>query len=446
MRKFFVLQTLLVAALTCFSQTKVTEEMDLGYPDRNALSIPKEFTYDNTPLLTMYDNTEDRNLLVYDEDINLIKTINIRQEKTFNYQLLYQDEEREVTAVNATETEQTLNVTYEQWIIQQSRVDPSFSEEKVSITKEANGDSLIIVDLTNPYVPIEQLYFNYNYFGKQYPKRYWRSKGGLMYQYTITYTVTYGDWHSVGTRTENRQETLRRIQLCNINLNYGDGRANYYFEASQTLFNDDEEFEYIIPKYELSANGSTGSSSSEPIIEPSYGEETIETHRSTIISGKSKLALVGFQVVTADGNIVSDLLFDNGFSASVYPNYAYVITIGSKTYLAFEGYMNDKRCTVFYAIDRNGTNKIKKVNAAPARMMVSPTIAHRTEQITVTLDEKNDTHEIFVVNSAGQIVKRVPVAAGQKTVSFPAQSLSQGLNIVNTTDKSTANSCKIIIK
>ena len=79
-------------------------------------------------------------------------------------------------------------------------------------------------------------------------------------------------------------------------------------------------------------------------------------------------------------------------------------------------------------------------------MMVSPTIAHRTEQITVTLDEKNDTHEIFVVNSAGQIVKRVPVAAGQKTVSFSAQSLSQGLNIVNTTDKPTANSCKIIIK
>lgn len=446
MKNYSFLLMLSISTLACHAQTKVTEEMDLGYPDRNALSIPKEFCYGNTPLLTMYDNTEERNLLVYDENINLVKTINIRQEKTFNYQLLYQDEEREITAVNATETEQTLNITYEQWIVQQSRVDPSFSEEKVSITKEANGDSLIIVDLTNPYVPIEQLYFNYNYFGKQYPKRYWRSKSGQMYQYAITYAVTYGDWHSVGTRTENRQETLRRLQLCNINLNYGDGRANYYFEASQTLFNNDEEFEYIIPKYELSANGSGGGSSNDVIVEPSYGEETIETHRSTIISEKSKLALVGFQVVTAEGNVINDLLFDKDFNASIRSNYAYVITIGSMTYLAFDGYMNDKSCTVFYRIDRDGTNMIRKVNAAPARMMVSPTIANRTEQITVTLDEKNNAHEIIVVDSAGKIVKRVPIAAGQKTVSFPAQGLSQGLNIVNATDKATVNSCKIIIK
>ena len=445
MRKFFVSLLLILATLTCSSQTKVTEKTDLGYPDRNALSIPKEFTYNNVPLLTMYDDTENRNLLVYDEEINLVKTINIRQEKTFDYQLSYQDEEREVTAVNATETEQKLNITYAQWLIQQKNYDPSFSEAKLTITKETNGDSLIIADLSNSYVPIEQLYFNYNYFGKQYPKRYWRSKGGQMYLYNATYTVEYGDWHATGTRTENKQETLRRIQLCNINLNYGDGRANYYFEASQTLFNNDEEFEYIIPKYELVANESNGQPSNEPVVEPVYGEETIETHRSTVISEKSQLVLVGFQVVTAGGKVISDLLFDD-FNVSIRPYYAYVITIGEKTYLAFDGNKNGKSCTVFYSIDRSGTNQIKKVKAAPARMMVAPTIASQSEQITVALGENCNAHEIVVTNTSGQIVKRIPVASGQKTVSFPAQGLSRGLNVINASGNETPNSSKIIVK
>ena len=94
---------LLSAISVTHAQIKAIGQLDMGYPERIALSIPKEFTYRNTPMLTLYDDTEERNLLIYDDDINLVKTINMGQVKTFNYQLILQDEEREIDSIKAVE-------------------------------------------------------------------------------------------------------------------------------------------------------------------------------------------------------------------------------------------------------------------------------------------------------------------------------------------------------
>ena len=119
----------------------------------------------------MYDDS-DENLLVYDENIELIKTINIQQEKSFDYQLTFQDEEREVVSVDvASENEQDLYTTYEAWLNQIMLTDPTFTESSIHITIEENGDSLIVMDFTdNGFYSFSDYYFNYDYFGKQYPR------------------------------------------------------------------------------------------------------------------------------------------------------------------------------------------------------------------------------------------------------------------------------------
>lgn len=429
-----------------YAQIITTGRIELGYPDRSAMSIPKEFSCNNVPYLTMYDNTDNRNLLIYNDDLELVKTINIQQEHTFDYQLTYQDEEREISAVTiAEENEQEYGMSYEMWLQQQKNMDPTFTESELTITKEANGDSLIIVQYSeNGYYPVEQLYFNYSYFGKKYPKRYWRCKNGQMYLCDVRYEISYTDWHVTGTRTENLQENLRRLYLCNINLNYGVGRTNYYFEASQTLFNEDDKFEYIIPKYVLSE---TGSSSYYDVVNPGgvYGDEPVEVKRSRVISEKDKLALVGFQVVSEDGSIIKDITFDNGFQANSAPYYVFIITIGDKTYMAFEGYENEASCTLFYKIDRE-TSSISKVKTAPVQMSVSPTIAERGTPINVTFSDGNsEGSTIDIYSNNGIRIGTSSVPAGQSRTQIRVDGAAGMYHVIRSSAKGKDNK-KIIVK
>ena len=98
---------------------------------------------------------------------------------------------------------------------------------------------------------------------------------------------------------------------------------------------------------------------------------------------------------------------------------------------------------VFYRIDQSqGLTKIDM----QLPISVFPTMPTREQQITVELSEKNNASEITVVNSLGQVVKRVPVEEGQRTVTIPANELGSGLNVVNTRNGKGQGSCKIIVR
>ena len=438
---------MLTCAYTASAQIKTTGELRMGYPDYSSSTIPKEFTYNNVPLLTLYDDTEDRNLLVYDEDINLIKTINIRAEKSFDYTLQYKDQTREVKEVVEQLLEsRDMGIGYEEWLQIQRNWDPTFDESKLFITKLAPGDSIISVDYTtNQYGNTnEQMYFGYSYFGPKYPMTYWIASNGNMTQFRSTYSIEYTDWVDSGTHTENYSETLRRLYLCNINLNYGVGRTNYYFEASQTLFNNDEEFEYIIPKFELSTEGMEGGGYTFVEDGTVYGQEPVILTRSEVISEKSKLALVGFQVVSANGSIIKSIDFDGSFSANT--QYAFVITMGETTYLAFEGSQNNERCTVFYKIDRTSTS-IERVKSAPAQMSLSPIIAAQGTPIMVSFSDENaNGSAVNVYSSNGIRTATTNVPSGQRQAQLNLHGVPGVYYVTRTQQGHQRETQKIILK
>ena len=436
-----------VYAGNALAQVKTTGELNLGYPDRSSSTIPREFCYGNIPLLTMYDDSENRNLLVYDENIDLIKTINIHAEKTFDYQLQYKDQTREVKNVIETYVDRNdLRISFNEWFQQQCNYDPMFTESMLHIEVLASGDSIISVDYSNSRYGTsnEQMYFNYAYFGNKYPLTYWMASNGSMVQFRSIYSVEYTDWVDAGTHTENHSETLRRLFLCNINLNYGVGRSNYYFEASQTLFNNDEEFEYLIPKYELSTEGSSGDYYT--IIDDggTYGNEEIVLTQSVVTSEKSKLALVGFQVVSESGNVIKSLDFEGDFSANPY--YVFVITMGDNTYLAFEGIQNDKRCTVFYKIDRTSTS-IEKVKSAPAQMSLSPIIAAQGTPIMVSFSDENAKGSaVNVYSSNGIRTATTDVPSGQRQTQLNLHGAPGVYYVTRTQQGHQRETQKIILK
>lgn len=417
MRKLLLLLCFVAFAAVSDAQMVITSRMELGRPYDYALSIPKEFSYDGKPLITMYDNSDEKNLLIYDENLNLVKQVDMTKSFSFDYSLTYQDEVRHVNNVKEVDKTQTsLNMPFEEWQSRQSMLDPSFTPSALTIQVQENGDS--VITYKSNYTSYEYLYFAYNSFGVKYPKLYWLASKGNMYECKTNYEVEYSDWQVTNTYTQNKQKSLDRLRLCNINLNSGDGRANYYFIASQTLFNNDEDFEYIIPKYKLSKNSNVGGYPSD--IYTGDKDESIDTVQTTCISEESNLYLAGFQVVSSEGNVISNIDFDAGEGvSSIDLDYAYVITIGSNTYLAFDGYdSNDKRATLFYKINRT-TSDIKKVKVASNSMLVSSTAQEHNAIVNINFTDENNGGSIIVVTSANGVnIKQVAVPSNQKNVQF----------------------------
>lgn len=190
-----------------------------------------------------------------------------------------------------------------------------------------------------------------------------------------------------------------------------------------------------------------GSSFIYDVVNPGgiYGEEPVEVKRSTVLSEKDKLALVGFQVVSEDGSIIKDITFDNGFQANSAPHYVFIITIGEKTYMAFEGHENETSCTLFYKIDRV-TSSINKVRIAPVQMSVSPTIVDRGIPINVTFVDGNaDGSTIQVYSNNGIRLGSSSVPAGLSQTQIRVEGAAGMYHVIRTSAKGK-DSQKIIVK
>lgn len=438
--------TLLLAIMSgiAVAQT-VTSQFDFGYADYAALSIPKEFSYNEVPHLVMYDKNDRNTLQIYNERLEVVKTITMKEDIPFTYQLTYQDEIREVIAVN-----EVVKIPYcqfeslEAFVQQQKMIDPDFDESCITITSLTDGTKRITIDYTNSkYSSNEQMYFAYTYFGMRYPMVYYIENEENLVGYQVRYSIEYSDWKSTGTRTVDCNESQKRIRLCNINLNLGDGKTNWYFEISQTLFNKDEQFEYIVPKYRLSSNGNIGT------IENSYpddGQIKVVTTRTTVVSEQKELALAGFIILSEDGNVISDIDFDSGFEGNIYTDHAFVITIGKSVYLAFDGYCNNEYSTIFYKID-NSTNSIQKVMTAPSTMVLSPTIASSGTPINVKFGDSNENgSDIMVVSATGALLKSYHVPAGQTSLQIYTNSPAGMYGVCRLQKNKSVETKKIIIK
>ena len=79
-------------------------------------------------------------------------------------------------------------------------------------------------------------------------------------------------------------------------------------------------------------------------------------------------------------------------------------------------------------------------------MRVFPSVADRSQTITVELGEGNNATEVQVVNSVGQVMKTVAVQPGQREVKLRASDLNSGMHIVGTRSRVGQGACKIIVK
>lgn len=190
-------------------------------------------------------------------------------------------------------------------------------------------------------------------------------------------------------------------------------KDHFEINVTQTLFNNDEKFEYVLPIE----------------IEEDDGQRTY----------------IGCKIISEDGTVLQTLNIPDNIE---YPEMTIYI-IGDNYYLAFDCYegKDGNTYTDFYKISKDASDPSKvSISTEPKRMNVSPRMVGRNEDITVAA-ETEDLRDVVVTDASGRRVYSTRVSDGQRAVRINANRLSPGMNVVNVKDANGKNEdFKVIVK
>lgn len=220
------------------------------------------------------------------------------------------------------------------------------------------------------------------------------------------YDVTGFEVYDTNINLVKEIKTIERT----LSLNYRDmdGNSNEStIYLTQTLFNNDEKFEYIV---------------SVPSNDDDY-----------------YYAITGFKIVSDDNEVLQTITFEKNVN-----NEPDLVKIGNNLYIGFRTTKYDEY--FLYKINKSSDPSKVSVATTPMRVSVSPRVTERNQDITVIADG-DGIKDVVVTNAAGQVVYSTKVAAGQQTVKINSRQLSSGLNVVNIKGANgKSENCKVIVK
>ena len=427
-KKQLMVMMLLMVSMTISAQTK--KEVFENSPSFRM--TPSDYSTDKKSSLYLGGGSV---FYLYDSNFNKQKTINVTVTPV-SYYTIYQ--EREQVQVVKKEDEYCQE-------IQQSIWDPVTSQDVYVFTAESaedfvkgrwgeyrtkNETSTAIFFYPNG----DYNYYRYENYGYQYPQTYFRYDKSTSYLYEC-----YDAYSEVSTYTDTWKEPTREDYsatpepLSTRKLSDVDTKTFY---LSQTLFNEDNAYEYVLPIY-----------TAVDFEEESMGWD--EAKQQEVVAYKRSgtyLRTTGFRIVNESGATVNTIGFDSNFYS--YGDFD-IIDLDGNIYLAAKGYLTkstteEVSAIIIYSIDSQ-TSSVRQISMEEG-MHISPTMPRRSEMITITLEGNSDQpRQVNIVNATGKTVKRIVVPAGQRRIQVNASELSPGLNIVNVNGQKT-QACKIIVR
>jgi len=267
-------------------------------------------------------------------------------------------------------------------------------------------------------------YYYYEYFGNMYPTSAYVLRDGTGYNLDIQYE--YREWGFIGYGDSMPQSESRRPMPQFIYPVSADCGDMYELIVTQTLFNTDDKYEWIIPIYEA--------------VDCSYED------RYEKVDGK-EVKGTGFKVVSEDGSVVATVKFPDGY---FYDNDFYLYYLGSDYYLSVAVGMDGSEGREFYEIIyavTPGSSSINQV-AVAKNVSISPRTPHRGTPVTVSLGtQAGDRCRVSVVSMSGRIVDDRFMEPGATSTAINTDRLEAGMYIINVNDgKSTREAAKIIVR
>lgn len=228
-------------------------------------------------------------------------------------------------------------------------------------------------------------YFNYSMYQNSYPKLgVLLDKDGEVYRFAATYQYEYTEWSDYNVVEYDTIKSEKNILSCIGIDSQGDVGGNT-FCLSSTLFNEDEELEYIRPVYSIV-------DVELPVFKIIVGDVSEEPVTFETKSIKKDFAIKGLEIVSESGVVLSRIDFDEEYSN--IGNYLLlddnlfligiditVLQLGENRFISFDTCSDEADTKTiykhFYKIDTK-TNSIDAVKA-PVCIKTMQSDAYRIE-------------------------------------------------------------------
>lgn len=483
-------KTLLLAAIVCMAGHVVhAQELIISNTSDGEVSgtivIAKSLSSSQKPILSTreYDHNNGKyQINFYNPDLSVSKTLNITMP---SYRYVSYDE---VAVVEPTGSHVKIfdqftseNAFYDADISSVTSSDELIAAIKAAYIEYNNGvyvflpytdpDGRIGCILINPYGSssdnlsdeYNSTFFEYPTYGTKYPNSYYAIVDGsikmcdieydIVYEYPIPSTTDqYGSIHYSPNADElTWQRETNKSGLDEIRYPYLNGIYYYDYDNTegvgenayftQTLFNNDSQWEYFVPILE------EYSEYGEP-EEYSYRDENGEYDYDNLHftrSYKYSARIVGYKVVSENGSTVMTIRARHANSEIRLDR---IMTLGGKKYFTTGEYYYDdegmyRYVSTLYVYDTY-TTSVQEVASVKGR---APMAAVTNGSIDVTLDESDTDSDLILSNMAGQVVGRKHVGAGETKSRMNAANMPRGLyNLTLRRNGRVLNNQKMMVK
>ncbi len=349
-------------------------------------AISKKFSYTGKPQITVVDE-ETNTATIYDENMNMVKKMSFKSpvsyDKTVIEERLIVPGEYEDVVVNED------NMSVENGLQSVGEIANSYGCE--SHTKQGNVHTYLPLEL-----PTEG----------NYSKIVYTEGEAHCIRYEITRYPKYSDWQVTSERPSPYYKNYELFYLANYDADIV--ADDYTFFLTQTMFNNDDKYEYILPVCEQGEAGYTNE-----IDHVWHGNEQIAVKREIHYGTRT----VRYDVMSEDGNVVMSIPGNNIDDFFLY---------GGKLYAVVETENGEDGELSFYLIDSQ-TNSIQAVHSDLVKIF--PRLAGRGSAITVETsgEAAGMRREVVVTTMDGRTVNRVTVPAGETTTRISTSRMAGGV-------------------
>lgn len=398
---------------------EVEKEFDLVLPNAETYAITKyrELLWKNMP---QFDKVVD--LAGYPTAIENMTADQIRRDMT---ELNEYYEPRRLFGKEAVITETSRTATSVSF-------DISVNKDSLEVSKDYNGK------LTGHYYIGQITYSLVDSLTSSGDRQQCGKYSGTLKYYGPSLT---GAWKEAPEKSDVRSFEISPLKLYNYDM--ASPYECYTFYITQNFFNADKAYEYVVP----------------------ICQQSVERTNETDLDGDGEVdqivtwygyAYPGFKIMQDNGNVLATVMFDEGYRFDRYSmgmgrvlslvhfeNKDYIVAEVEKT--GSDG--KTESASIFYAITPGDASSIKAVRTERTGLKATPEFARKNEMVVVDFSTIENAKLLSVVNGNGQTVMQMPVANGQTSYRLNTSNLPAGLYVVKVDNgKRMTESCKIVVR
>lgn len=464
MKKTLLVVSALSVALA--SQAQILKPESVLGDMRVPVPVPGMFTCDGKSRMSNYLDHNEKNVKVYNEDLEVEKEFDLVLPNAQSYAVT---KYRELLWKNMPQFDMVVDYAFDPVAIENVTADQirddmnyRYEYENPAGLRRLFGKEAVITETSRTATSVsfdisvnkDSLVLSTDYNGKL---------TGHYYIGKITYSLGdslmssgvrvpcgkysgilkyYGPSLTGAWKEDSEKSDELSFEIRPINLYYYDMASLYddgHFLITQNLFNADKAYEYVVP----------------------ICQQSVVRTEETDLDGDGEADQIttwygcdypGFKIMQDNGNVVATIMLDEGYSLNTYDSDFTFVHFENKNYIVanVQKAGNDGKteyASVFYAITPGDAASIKAVRTERTGLKATPELTRKNEMVVVDFSMIENAKLLSVVNGNGQTVMQTPVANGQTSYRLNTSNLPAGLYVVKVDNgKRMTESCKIVVR